>query len=152
MKNKTWLAVVALATALFVSGCISATIVQLAGRGRKVLESGTREQISNHFGAPLADPPEVAVAHAKRIAEGKPWTVWKVRGRPAHSANNGQAQAMIGAMSLGLSELIVLPYTVVTETEKAFQDFYLFCAFGSDGKIVRHGYIPVPEPEAARKP
>lgn len=69
----------------------------------------------------------------------------RVRGRLAQSADNGQAQAMVGTMTLGLSELIVVPYTLVTETKNAFKEYYLYCVFGPGEKILRHGYLPVEE-------
>jgi hypothetical protein len=123
---------------LFSTGC-SAYISRGAGRGRDILKGGaTREVISARFGKPLEAPPDWVVKEANRaVYTNESWTVWKIRGRPTR-IDDGGAQFMFNALTLGTGEVIILPLTLIEEGSNVFRTYYLIGVFDANGGLLRH--------------
>ena len=126
---------------LLSTSCVSAWIAGSAGHGRNSLLQRPcfKAQVLQDLGAPLSNPPETV---AKPSAFRKPANttetlVWKFHGRVAHTFD-GAELATVNAITLGTSEAITLPLTLVSEGVELVGVTYLVAYF--DGKGALLGY------------
>ncbi len=114
-------------TFVVISGCVSSLIDHSAGKYKNVfIERATITSIREELGNPTS-------SYTKGEPDQKPefsinsfhsYEVFDVTGK-IHKPGDGAMQATVNAVTLGIGELLLLPYTVVKVTGEAFESHTL---------------------------
>lgn len=125
---------------IFLTGCVSAAMDHYSGRYRKVFAEGaTIESIRKRVGKPeYTYDSEVDSTSPEYTAENYfSYDVYDVTGK-IHKPGDGASQATTSAVSLGIAELILIPFTAVKITAEYLQTHTLVVFYDEQGNFVEH--------------
>jgi hypothetical protein len=120
-------------------GCVSSAIDRYTSRHRKLFEpTSTREMFRAKFGAPIKSWQMRSTNTAKLKAQSVcAYDVFLVKGKLAKKGD-GSAQATANALTLGTSEAITIPLTIVSSISESTKEQILVVYYDSSMNYKRH--------------
>ena len=139
-------------TSLF-TGCVSGVMTASTGKDLAFPPGTSRVDVISALGAPMERRTDISAEARKRFSHRhEPVAfaeIFEYKGKINYS-DEGSGEAMIGALTLGASEIIMIPATAVSIVKRSRATNHIYVFFDSSERVI--DYIVNPQLEYQSSP
>lgn len=125
--------------ALLGSGCVSAYMTHYTGRKINLPEGTPRTEVIETLGEPEEITKEISTIYRKEFRHSKKkierLEIHRYRGK-INTVDEGGAQATVGAITLGISEVFMIPATAADIAERSFEKHKIYVFYDESDEVV----------------